>query len=96
METPTDHLLEIWTAIAASGAECILSFSPTPMYECHPFVPVIQIGPDGDVDLEKSSGDAGSAALEIVRAIVRAGDLDLIGNQRAAFQVTRGLLGVSL
>lgn len=96
MDSPTDHLVEIWTALAASGAECILSFG-TPLHECHPFVPVVQVGSDADLDLDRTSEDPGSAALELVKLLGRAGMKDPMDfGDRAAFQLTRGLEGVSL
>lgn len=107
MAVPTASWAEILVGLGASGAEAVLAVTAARPVEGHPLLPVVQVG-DGDAvgqaygaDLDGMlTGDAAvdlpalgrllAAALtgELTPAAARNGDL--------AFQLTRGLVGISL
>lgn len=106
MDTQTTHRVEIATGLGAAGVEIIIAGVGSHPLPGHPMIPVLQVAADdlpvpfhGDVDLILTGGPDEW----------RAGVLDLIQQTaarrhtpRAAvlgntdFQVTRGLLGVSV
>jgi altronate dehydratase len=107
METPSEHWVETLTGLAATGVELILAYVGQHPMPSHPLVPVIQLTASGavsqrygqDLDLILA-GETGEWPDKILQRIVdvasrqytpklhRQGHLD--------FQITRGLLGVSL
>ncbi|MCY3771876.1 MAG: UxaA family hydrolase [Gemmatimonadetes bacterium] len=106
METQTTHWVETLTGLGAAGVELVVAGVGTHPLPGHPMIPVLQVGADDlpgpfheDVDLVLTGGPAKW----------REGVLDLIRNTAAGnhppraavlgntdFQVTRGLLGVSV
>ena len=106
METQTTHWVETLTGLGAAGVELVVAGVGSHPLPGHPMIPVLQVGADdlprpfhGDVDLILTGGPAEW----------RQGVLDLIRNTAAGkhtpraavlgntdFQVTRGLLGVSV
>jgi hypothetical protein len=109
MQTPTQDLVEIVTGLGATGAEIIVVFDSTGLIPGNPLVPTLQIASaerlsasfHADVDLLFSEAESPEAAakrifdrfvsLQAGRSHPRNSE---IGN--LAFQVTRGLTGISL
>lgn len=103
METPTEHLVETLTGLAATGVEVILAHVSEALAQGHPLVPVLQVTtaplPDADIRLDPGA-PAQSLADALVELVVRAASGEhtprawQLGN--TDFQITRGLVGVSL
>lgn len=106
METQTTHWVEILTGLGASGVELIVAGVGSHPLPGHPMVPLLQIGTrdlpgpyheDVDLILTGNPEEWRDGALDLIRRTAarmhtpRAADL---GN--TDFQVTRGLLGVSV
>lgn len=107
METPTEHWVETLTGLGATGVDLIVAYVGEHPLQTHPLVPLLQItdrpevaemyGPDIDLVLE---GDAAAWHVRILERIAAvaakqyAPRLYQLGN--IDFQVTRGLLGVSM
>jgi altronate dehydratase len=107
MAMPTDHPVETITGLGASGVDLILAYVGAHPIQGHPLTPVLQIAaaddcpPDVAFDLDVVlAGDAAAwpdvllarigelAAHEYAPKGFRQGNID--------FQITRGLLGISL
>ena len=100
METPTRHFVETLTGLGATGVDVIIAYVGGQARQGHPLVPMLQIGAhDGvpDVDLFAGSKDLVEQIMALLPRIttgefrpvaLRTGNTD--------FQMTRGLLGVSL
>lgn len=112
METPTDHQVETLTGLGATGVEVMLGHISDNFLQAHPMVPLLQItsrtaksprwaGAD-DLDLvldlpEKTSISIESDLLQLmVRVLSREYTPKLFARGNTDFQMTRGLLGVSL
>ncbi|GIV78044.1 MAG: hypothetical protein KatS3mg050_2438 [Litorilinea sp.] len=111
METPTEHWVETLTGLGATGVEIMVAYVGEHPVQTHPLVPVLQVTADPavatrfqeDLDLVLA-GDSSSAmdgwpgAILTQVAAVAAGRyaprLYRLGN--VDFQLTRGLLGISL
>ena len=107
MHTPTKHVSEIITGLAAAGVELVVAFASHAPIQSHPIVPVLQIGRseerlwEGDLDLTIA---ASASETEIDRTLwplllkVYSGFATpkLFAGGNTNFQVTRGLWGVSL
>jgi altronate dehydratase len=103
MQCPTDHSVETLTGLGATGVEVMLATVSKTVWQSHPLVPLIQVSStalSNDVDLMVSSRDSEQIACELLPLIVRVlrreylPKLFVQGNTE--FQMTRGLLGVSL
>jgi len=107
METPTDHWVETFTGLGATGIEIILALVGERPMQGHPLVPLLQISAetsvqqsfseDLDLALEGSPAQWTTAILQRVLAMASRQYTPkalLQGNND--FQLTRGLLGVSL
>lgn len=107
METPTAHWVETLTGLGATGVDVIVAYAGEHPLQTHPMIPLLQItdrpdvadafGPDMDLILQGDPQRWPEAILDRIAAIA-AGDyspqLYRLGN--VDFQVTRGLLGVSM
>lgn len=107
METPTSHWVETVTGLGATGVECIVAPVSRLPLQAHPLVPVIQIstadvsagGYISDIDLVLDDPPA-RWAEQILTQIVSVAEGNYVpkfftlGN--VDFQITRGLLGVSM
>jgi hypothetical protein len=107
METPTAHWVETLTGLGATGVDIIVAYVGEHPLQTHPMIPLLQItdrtdlvdafGTDLDLLL---TGDVAAWPLQIlerIRAVAEQSyspQLYQLGN--IDFQVTRGLLGVSL
>ncbi|MCB9160572.1 MAG: UxaA family hydrolase [Caldilineaceae bacterium] len=107
MATPTASWAEIVVGLGASGAEAALVVTATRPVEGHPLLPVVQVG-DGAAVADAYAADldgvlsgfvdadlvalgallAGALSGRVTPAAARNGDV--------AFQLTRGLVGISL
>ncbi len=107
MECPTDHWVETLTGLGATGIEVMLAQVADHPQQTHPMVPLLQVAEnDGagerfrlDLDLVLE-GDSEHWMEELLRLILQVASgrylptLHAHGN--TDFQVTRGLLGVSM
>jgi altronate dehydratase len=109
METPTDHGVETLTGLGATGVEIILGHQTGPLLQAHPLVPLLQVSADsdtcrrfaGDLDLlleqAESAESMSERLLELVLCVAsRAYVPHLLAQGNTDFQLTRGLLGLSL
>ncbi|HMC26569.1 MAG TPA: altronate hydrolase, partial [Verrucomicrobiae bacterium] len=103
MQTPTDHPVETLTGLGATGVEVMLVCITKAIWQSHPMVPVIQLSDaelSQDLDVVIRTKDANRAADEmlglIVRVLGRQYTPKLFAQGNTDFQMTRGLLGVSL
>jgi altronate dehydratase len=107
METPTAHWVETLTGLGATGVDVIVAYVGEHPLQTHPMIPMLQItdradvyetfGPDLDLWLEGSPAQWPVEILARVAAIAEhaySPQLYQLGN--IDFQVTRGLLGVSM
>ena len=107
MATPTDHPVEILTGLGATGLDAVIAYTGAHPVQGHPLVPVLEIAvaeecpPDVASDLDLLlDGDPQQWPARILADL---GDLAahrtvptrwLLGN--IDFQITRGLMGISL
>ena len=106
METQTTHWVETLTGLGASGVELIIAGVGNHPLPGHPMIPVLQVAADDlavpyyeDVDLMLSGGPEKwrEDVLNLIRNTAAGNHTPraaLLGN--TDFQVTRGLLGVSV
>jgi altronate dehydratase len=107
MESPTDHWVETLTGMGATGVELLLAHVGEHPAQGHPLVPLVQVSADrsmlehfaADLDLELTgSTDLWPAQLlELICQVASRRQLPRAMEQRNTdFQLTRGLLGVSM
>ncbi len=111
MQTPTDHSVETFTGLGATGATVMLALVAGPPLQAHPMVPLIQVASTSDspfttayredFDLVLDPEMEVSAVLaELVRLVAAVASREytpkLFAEGNVDFQMTRGLLGVSL
>jgi len=106
METQTAHWVEILTGLGAAGVELVVAGVGGHPLPGHPMIPVLQVGGDDlpepfreDVDLILTGGPADwrLGVLDLIRNTAdgrHAPRAVVVGN--TDFQITRGLLGVSV
>jgi altronate dehydratase len=107
MAMPTDHPVEALTGLGASGVDVILAYVGAHPVQGHPLTPVLQIAaaddcpPDVALDLDVVL--AGDAAAWPDVLLARIGELAAhtyapkgFRQGNIDFQITRGLLGISL
>ena len=107
METPSAHWVETLTGLGATGVEVIVAYVGEHPLPSHPLIPVLQLtaeaaiqqrfGEDMDLHLTGDSDSWPEQILDRMIAIITDQSrpkLDRQGN--IDFQITRGLLGVSL
>jgi altronate dehydratase len=107
MATPTDHPVEILTGLGATGVDAVLVYTGAHPVQGHPLVPVLELATAADCPPDLASeldlrlaGDPGAWPAAI---LARMADLAThryrpvrinLGN--IDFQITRGLMGISL
>ncbi len=109
METPTGNAAEVLTGLGGTGVEIMLAHIARPPLQSHPMIPLLQVSSDGeicrrfaaDLDLSLSpemlvSTIEESLAARIVETASRDYVPKLSGQGYSQFQLTRGLLGLSL
>jgi hypothetical protein len=107
METPTSHWVETLTGLGATGVEVIVAYAGEHPLQTHPMIPLLQLtdsaavqeryGDDLDLILSGDTAQWPAAVLQQVAAVANhryTPKLYTLGN--IDFQVTRGLLGVSM
>ncbi len=106
METQTAHWVETVTGLGAAGVEQVVAGVGSHPLPGHPMIPVLQVAADDlpvpfheDVDLMLSGGpeEWRAAVLDLIRktaARMHTPRAAVLGN--TDFQITRGLLGVSV
>ncbi len=100
METPTRHFVETLTGLGATGVDVIVAYVGEQSKQGHPLVPMLQIGASEkvpDVDLSAEAKDLVGAIIALLPRITK-GEYGpaAFRTQNTDFQMTRGLLGVSL
>lgn len=104
MQTPTEHWVETTVGLGATGVDMIVAYVGTHPMQGHPMLPMLQVsGEDGmngdDVDLILD-GNSNVWADQILAKMVEVAGRDYtpvaMTQGNIDFQVTRGLLGVSL
>lgn len=107
METPTSHWVETLSGIGATGVDLVVAYVSEHPIQTHPLTPVLQVTADEsveshfgeDIDLVLA-GDVHEWPAQILQLIA-----DLVAGKRSPrlmqqgnidFQITRGLLGVSM
>ena len=106
MENPTEHWVETLAGIGGTGAQIILAYTGEHPMQGHPLLPLLQISATpatlsayrADLDLCLDAPDAGvaeiltlvlnTASRQYIPSVFQQGNID--------FQLTRGLLGVSM
>ena len=105
METPTGDASETITGLGATGVDVMLAHVGARPLQCHPMIPLVQVASGSawdDMDLLLDPGTAGPSDMQetLLRHVlsVASGEVTprLTGRGYSHFQVTRGLLGVSL
>ncbi len=107
METPTQHWSETLTGLGATGVEIILAYVTDHPRQAHPMVPVLQVTSEHVVPLGQAEdldlclqGDASRWPQALLRLLLDVAQGDyrpkLYAQGNTDFQITRGLLGVSL
>jgi len=107
METPTDHWVESLTGLGATGVEIFLAHAGERPMQGHPLVPLLQVSAepavqqsfseDLDLTLTASPAQWTPAILEKILAVAsRQYTPKALLHGNNDFQLTRGLLGVSL
>ncbi len=105
MQTPSRQWAENLTGIAATGVELVLAVSGQGPQAGHPLVPVLNITDDaavcdrfaGDFDLLwESTAELGPLLNLMSDQISGTRMARVVENRNLAFQITRGLTGVSL
>jgi len=108
METPTDHAVETFTGLGATGVEVMLAHVVGPPLQAHPMIPLLQVSADEKTtkrhahDLDRQfNGEAPEAmAHELLELVANVASREyvprLFGQGNTDFQLTRGWLGLSL
>ena len=102
METPTDQQTETLTGLGATGVELALAYIVGAPMQSHVMVPLIQVSTDATTqanygaDLDLMTADANNMLALIVEVASRRYTPKLHGKGNTDFQLTRGLLGISM
>jgi altronate dehydratase len=110
MATPTSHFVEALTGLGATGVQVILAHVAGSVMQGHPMIPTLQVASAGsgnnafaaDLDVVADSGTAGAGDIhdqlvQRIRATLTGDYLPTAWSRgHTDFQLTRGLLGVSL
>ena len=102
METPTYQPTETLTGLGATGVEMALVHIVGAPLQSHEMVPLIQVSTDSDTivqygeDLDSTSVDIDEMLTLIIEVASRRYTPKLHGKGNTDFQLTRGLLGVSM
>lgn len=105
METQTEHRVETLTGLGATGVELMLACVSDHPMQVHPMIPLIQVGLAGDGSFDDDfdlvpEGDPvhwPGQFLQLIGEVASRRYVPKLTEQRNTnFQVTRGLLGVSM
>lgn len=102
METPTDQPTETLTGLGATGVDLALAHIVGAPLQSHVMVPLIQVSTDATTqasygaDLDLATADVDALLALIVAVASRRYTPKLHGKGNTDFQLTRGLLGISM
>ena len=102
METPTDQPTETLTGLGATGVDLALAHIVGAPLQSHVMVPLIQVSADTatqaayGADLDLATADVADLLALIVEVASRRYTPKLHGKGNTDFQLTRGLLGISM
>ncbi len=102
METPTDQQTETLTGLGATGVDLALAHIVGAPLQSHVMVPLIQVSTDSTTqanygaDLDLTTADIDDLLALIVEVASRQYTPKLHGKGNTDFQLTRGLLGISM
>ncbi|MDE0423307.1 MAG: UxaA family hydrolase [Candidatus Poribacteria bacterium] len=102
METPTDQPTETLTGLGATGVDLALAHIVGAPLQSHVMVPLIQVSTDAatqtayGADLDLTTADVDELLALIVEVASRQYTPKLHGKGNTDFQLTRGLLGISM
>ena len=102
METPTDQPTETLTGLGATGVDLALAHIVGAPLQSHVMVPLIQVSTDATTqaaygaDLDLATADVDDLLALIVAVASRQYTPKLHGKGNTDFQLTRGLLGISM
>lgn len=105
MERPSVHWSETLTGLGATGVEVVLAVVGKRPRPGHPFIPVLQVGEETagtadillDLDIVLKGERDGRRLLGLLIETLSGGYRPILNRQENVdFQITRGLLGVSL
>lgn len=109
MATPTDHAVETLTGLGATGVEVMMVHVAGAPWQAHPMIPLLQVSADAntltrhakDLDLRLDGGNdterqARALLAQVLEVASRRYVPHLFGRGNTDFQLTRGLLGLSL
>lgn len=107
METPTEHWVETITGLAATGVELIIALVNRQPMQTHPFVPMLQVATEQTVQKTYTSDldllltgiptNWSDQILERCKQVIEQTYTPRLFEQgNVDFQITRGLLGVTL
>ena len=102
METPTEQPTETLTGLGATGVDLALAHIVGAPWQSHVMVPLIQVSTDGatqanyGADLDLATADVDELLALIVEVASRRYTPKLHGKGNTDFQLTRGLLGISM
>ncbi|MCY4568443.1 MAG: UxaA family hydrolase, partial [Candidatus Poribacteria bacterium] len=102
METPTDQQTETLTGLGATGVDLALAHIVGAPLQSHVMVPLIQVSTDAathanyGADLDLETADVDDLLALIMEVASRQYTPKLHGKGNTDFQLTRGLLGISM
>ena len=102
METPTDQPTETLTGLGATGVDLALAHIVGAPLQSHVMVPLIQVSTDATTqanygaDLDSVSADVDDLLALVIEVASRQYTPKLHGKGNTDFQLTRGLLGISM
>ena len=102
METPTDQQTETLTGLGATGVDLALAHIVGAPLQSHVMVPLIQVSTDATTqanygaDLDLATADLDELLALVVEVASRQYTPKLHGKGNTDFQLTRGLLGISM
>jgi len=107
METPTRHWVETLTGLGATGVEVLLAHAGEHPLQGHPLVPLAQVsanaavvercGDDLDLALDGEGDDWAERLLKLVCEVATQRQVpQALAQRNTDFQMSRGLLGVSM
>ncbi len=102
METPTDQPTETLTGLGATGVDLALAHIVGAPLQSHVMMPLIQVSTDAatqaayGADLDSVSADVDDLLALIIEVASRRYTPKLHGKGNTDFQLTRGLLGISM
>ncbi|MCE2413340.1 UxaA family hydrolase [Candidatus Poribacteria bacterium] len=102
METPTDQQTETLTGLGATGVDLALAHIVGAPLQSHVMVPLIQVSTDATTqanygaDLDLETADVDELLALVIEVASRQYTPKLHGKGNTDFQLTRGLLGISM